>query len=96
MILKLLLNTKIIYLVFIKILKNTIQTKQRKIFTVFDDMIVDMFTNQNLNPVITELFIRDRKLNISSVVVKESYFAVQKIIRLNYMDYFIMKIAIKA
>ena len=30
-------------------------------------MIVDMFNNKNVNPVVTELFIKDRKLNISLV-----------------------------
>ena len=32
---------------------------------VFDDMIADTVNNRKLNPVVTELFIRDRKLNIS-------------------------------
>ena len=32
---------------------------------IFDDMIADMFNNKKLNPVLTELFIRGRKLNIS-------------------------------
>ena len=31
---------------------------------VFDDMIADMINNKNLNPVVTEVFIRGRKLNI--------------------------------
>ena len=38
--------------------------KKRKIMTVFDDMIADMINNKKLNPVVTELFVRDRKLNI--------------------------------
>ena len=33
--------------------------KKRKILIVFDDMIADMINNKNLNPVVTELFIRD-------------------------------------
>ena len=44
-----------------------------------------------LNPIVTELFIRCRKLNISIVVITGSYFAVPKNIRLNSMYYFIMK-----
>ena len=50
--------------------------KKRKILIVFDDMIADMLSNKKLNPVVTELFIRGRKLNIS-------LFAVPKNIRLN-------------
>ena len=41
--------------------------KKRKIIIVFDDMIADMINNKKLNPVVTELFIRCRKLNISIV-----------------------------
>ena len=39
--------------------------KKRKMLIVFDDMIADMLSNKNRNPVVTELFIRGRKLNIS-------------------------------
>ena len=38
--------------------------KKRKILIVFDDMIADMINNNKLNPIVTELFIRGRKLNI--------------------------------
>ena len=41
--------------------------KKRKILIVFDDMIADMLSNKKLNPVVTELFIRGRKLNISLI-----------------------------
>ena len=51
-----------------------------------------MLSNKNLNPAVTELFIRDRKLSISLVFITESYFAVPKHIRLNSTHYFIMKI----
>ena len=50
-----------IWIIFIKILKNTTQTKKRKILNVFDDMIVNML---KLNSIVTELFIGGRKLNI--------------------------------
>ena len=43
--------------------------KKRKILIVFDDMIADMINNKKLNPVVTELFIRGRKLNISIVFI---------------------------
>ena len=39
--------------------------KNRKILIVFDDMIDEMLSNKILYPVVTELFIRGRKLNIS-------------------------------
>ena len=48
--------------------------KKRKILIVFDDMTADMINNKKLNPVVTELFIRGRKLNISIVIITQSYF----------------------
>ena len=40
--------------------------KERKVLIVFDDMIADMHSNQKPNPVVIELFVRDKKkLNIS-------------------------------
>ena len=69
MILMLSLNTQMIQ-IFIKIFKNTIQDKKQKVILVFDDMIVDMISNnKKLNPVVTELFIRGRKLNASIVFI---------------------------
>ena len=47
---------------------------------VFYDMIADMLNNKNLNPVVTELSIRGRKLNTSLVFITQSYFAVTKIL----------------
>ena len=47
---------------------------------------------KKLNPIVTELFIRGRKLNISLVFIKQSYFALPKRIRLNSTHYFLMKI----
>ena len=46
-------------------------------------MIADTFSNRKLNLIVTELFIRERKLNISLVFITQSYFAVPKNIRLN-------------
>ena len=66
--------------------------KNRKILIVFDDMIADMINNKKLNSIITELFIRGRKLNISLVFITQSYFKVPKDVRLNYTHFFIMKI----
>ena len=55
-------------------------------------MILDMINNKKLNPVVTELFIRGKKLNISVVFITQSYFKVPKDVRLNSTYFFIMKI----
>ena len=55
-------------------------------------MIANMLRNKKINTIITELFIRDRKLNISLVFITQSYFAVPKNIRLHSTHYFFMKI----
>ena len=54
--------------------------KKRKMFIVFDDMIVDMLRNKKLNPVVTELFIRGRKLKISLVFIRQSILLYQRIL----------------
>ena len=66
--------------------------KENKILIVFDDMIADMIHNKKLNSVVTELFIRGRKLNISLVFITQSYFKVPKDVRLNTSHFFIAKI----
>ena len=66
--------------------------KKRKMPIVVDDMIADMINNKQLNPVVTELFIRGRKLNISIVFITQSYFKVPKDATLNSTHFFIMKI----
>ena len=38
-------------------------------WTVFDDNIADKLSNGKLNPIVTELFIRGGKLNISPVSI---------------------------
>ena len=66
--------------------------KKRKVLIVFDDMIPDMIYNKKLNVIVTELFMRGRKLNISIVFITQSYFKVPKDVRLNSTHFFIMKI----
>ena len=66
--------------------------KKRKVLIIFDDMIADMINNNKLNPIVTELFIRGRKHNISIVFIMQSYFKVPKDVRLNSTHFFIMKI----
>ena len=65
-------------------------TKKRRVLIVFD-MIADIESNKKLSPIVTELFSRGRKHNISLVFISQSYFKVPKTIRLN-TTYFIMKI----
>ena len=62
MILRFLLNTQMICKMFIKILNNL--GKKRKVIILFDDMIADVINKKELTPVVTELFIRGRKLSI--------------------------------
>ena len=82
-------------MVFIKRFKNTTQTKKRKILIVFDDMIADIVRNKKLNPIVTKLFIRGKKLSVSLVFVTRPDFDVTKGITLNSTHYLIMKIANK-
>ena len=51
--------------------------KKRKVLIVFDDMIANMINNNKLNTVVTELFIRGRKRNISIVFI--THFFIMKI-----------------
>ena len=46
-------------------------------------MIADMLSNKKRNPIVTELFIRERKLNIFLVFITQSYLAVPKKIEFN-------------
>ena len=55
-------------------------------------MIADMINNKEVNSIVTELFIRGRKLNIFLVFITQSYFKVLKEVRLNTTHFFIMKI----
>ena len=65
-------------MIFIKILNNTIQKKESgKILTVFDDMIADMLNNKKRNLVVTELFIKGKKINVFFVFIMQTCFAVK-------------------
>ena len=63
--------------------------KEKKILIVFDDMIADMIHHKKLNSIVTKLFIRDRKLNISIVFITQSNFRVPKDARNNTTHFFI-------
>ena len=65
---------------------------EQKALMMFDDMIRDMINNKKLHPVVTELFIRRRKLNISLVFITQSYFPVPKEVKINTTHFFITKI----
>ena len=58
-------------------------------------MIADMINNKKLNPIVTEVFIKGRKINISILFITQSYLKVPKEVRLNTTHFFIMKIPIK-
>ena len=66
-------------------------SKENKILIVFDDIIADMIYNKKLNSIVTELFIRGRKLNISLAFITQSYFKEPKDVKLNTTHFFIMK-----
>ena len=66
--------------------------KERKILIVFDVMIADIIKNKKLNSIVTKIFIRGRKLNISLVFITQSYFKVSKDVKLTSTYFFIMKI----
>ena len=75
---------------FYKYIEECNSNKKSKLLIVFDDMIADMLNNKR-NLVVTESFIRGRKLYISLVFVAKWYFAVWKYVRLNSTRYFIKK-----
>ena len=66
------------------------RNKKSKILIVFDDMIANMFSSKKTLSKIIGLFIRDRKLNISVVLITQYYFSVPKMLEPTY--YIIMKI----
>ena len=66
--------------------------KESKILIVFDVMIADTINKKKLNSIVTELFIRGRKLHISLVFITQSYFKVSRDVRLNTTHFLIMKI----
>ena len=70
-------------------------TKKRKLLVVFNDMTTGMESNRTLSPIVTELILRGRKLNISLVLISQYYFKVPETISLNAIHYFIMKIPSK-
>ena len=56
------------------------QNERWKILIISDGMIVDMLSNKNLKQIVTELFIRERKLNISFIFIQNLILLFQKIL----------------
>ena len=54
--------------------------KKRKILIVSAYVVADMFTNEKMNPIVNELFIRGRKLNIYLVLLYSLSLPFQKIL----------------
>ena len=65
--------------------------KKRKILIVFDGMIADMI-DKKINLIVTEYFVRGRKLNILIIFITKSYFKIPKDVRLNTTIFLIVKI----
>ena len=69
--------------------------RKRKILIVFGNMIADMLSNKKINPIVTDLVFRGKKLNIFFVFITQSYFAMPKNIRLTSTHYFVLKFCFK-
>ena len=72
-------------------LEDYSQTQKRGVLNMMilelDDMVADMESNKKLSPIVTELFLRGRKLNVSLVFLSQSYLEVPKTIR--FMEHII-------
>ena len=69
--------------------------KENKILIVFNKIIADMIYNKKLDSIVTELFIRETKLNISLAFITQSYFKVPKNVRLNTTHFLLQKFQIE-
>ena len=88
--LKLLSNTQMIWIY--KNIEEYNPNKKRKILIAFDDVIVDRLSNKKLNPIVIELFIKGRQLNVSFAFITQFCFTEPKQHRLNSTHYFIIEI----
>ena len=73
-------------------IKECIPSRKCNVLLVFDNMIANMTNNKKINQIVTELFFKGRKLNISAAFITKSYFKVSKDAKLNFTRFFIMKI----
>ena len=68
------------------------QDRKCNVLLVFDDMISDIISNKKLYQLVTELFIRGRKLNDYTVFITQYCFSVQKVASLDSTHYVSMQI----
>ena len=73
-------------------INNYNKNRDKKVLIIFDDMISGIIRSENFKAIVKELFIRCRKLNISIVFIKQSYFRTPKDARLNSTHYILRKI----
>ena len=73
-------------------INNYNKNRDKKVLIVFDDMIADIEYNKNFKRIIKELFYRARKINVSIVFIRQSYFRALKDATLNSTHYILMKI----
>ena len=59
---------------------RTQPNKERKMLIVFHGLISDMLINKKLNPIVNELVITGRKLNISPILLHNPILLYQKIL----------------
>ena len=76
-------------------INNYNKKRDKKVLIIFDDMIADIMRSEKFKVIVKELSIRCRKLNISIVFIKQSYFRTPKDARLYSTHYILMKIGNK-
>ena len=76
-------------------INNYNKNRNKKVLIVFDDMIADIEYNKNFKRIIKELFYRALKINVSIVIITQSYFRALKDARINSTHYMLMKISNK-
>ena len=76
-------------------INNSNKKRDKKVLIIFDNMIADIMRSEKFKAIVKELFIRCRKLNISTVFITQSYFRTPKDARLNSTHYILMKIGNK-
>ena len=76
-------------------INNFNKNRDKKVLIIFEDMIADIMRSEKFKAILKELFIRCRKLNISIVLITQSYFRTPKDARLNSTHYTLKKIGNK-
>ena len=55
-------------------------------------MIADTISNKKINQVVNELLVKERKLNISTIFITQTFLSVPKDVKLNCTHYFNIRI----